>query len=41
MDSSANAPPTPFSVFKEVETQVKNLGIEDGSGGKERGDLTE
>jgi KaiC/GvpD/RAD55 family RecA-like ATPase len=26
-ESPANAPPTPFSVFKEVETQVKNLGI--------------
>jgi KaiC/GvpD/RAD55 family RecA-like ATPase len=26
-DSPANAPPTPFSVFKEVENQVKNLGI--------------
>jgi KaiC/GvpD/RAD55 family RecA-like ATPase len=26
-DSPANAAPTPFSVFKEVETQVKTLGI--------------
>jgi KaiC/GvpD/RAD55 family RecA-like ATPase len=26
-DSPANTPPTPFSVFKEVEIQVKNLGI--------------
>jgi KaiC/GvpD/RAD55 family RecA-like ATPase len=26
-DSTANAPPTPFFVFKEVETRVKNLGL--------------
>jgi KaiC/GvpD/RAD55 family RecA-like ATPase len=26
-DSPANAPPSPFSLFKEVEIQVKNLGI--------------